>query len=188
METYYDILNVPENADVEEIKKAFRILAMKYHPDKNPGDRTAEERFKKINEAYAVLSDTEKRRSYDSGRFSSVYGRGNYASNGAGNPFGNSRKNGNPFGENPFDRYGQSDYEDSFEFDWFKAWTEQQTGKRQKGQNENNRSGLRTFIHGAASIIFGILLIRTAVFFGIFGLILSFSLIVKGIRDIKSVF
>ncbi len=105
METYYDILNVPENADGEEIKKAFRILAMKYHPDKNPGDRTAEERFKKINEAYAVLSDTEKRRSYDSGRFSSVYGRGNYASNGAGNPFGNSRKNGNPFGENPFDRY-----------------------------------------------------------------------------------
>ena len=59
METYYDILNVPKNADNEEIKKAFRILAMKYHPDKNPNDKAAEERFKKINEAYSVLSDEQ---------------------------------------------------------------------------------------------------------------------------------
>ena len=54
---YYQILGVGRSAEVNEIKKAYRQLAMKYHPDKNPGDKEAEEKFKKIGEAYAVLSD-----------------------------------------------------------------------------------------------------------------------------------
>ncbi len=63
---YYKILGVPRNATQEEIKKAYRRLALKYHPDRNKGNKEAEERFKEINEAYAVLSDPEKRRQYDS--------------------------------------------------------------------------------------------------------------------------
>ena len=59
---YYDVLGVGKSADATEIKKAYRKLAMKYHPDKNPGDKEAEERFKEINEAYEVLSDETKRR------------------------------------------------------------------------------------------------------------------------------
>lgn len=62
---YYEILGVKKNATEEEIKKAYRKLAMKYHPDRNPGNKQAEERFKEINEAYAVLSDKNKRQQYD---------------------------------------------------------------------------------------------------------------------------
>ncbi len=62
---YYETLGVPRNATAEEIRKAYRRLARKYHPDLNPGDKSAEERFKKVQEAYDVLSDEEKRKVYD---------------------------------------------------------------------------------------------------------------------------
>ncbi|PLX86782.1 MAG: integrase, partial [Desulfuromonas sp.] len=62
---YYAVLGVYKSASAEQIKKAYRKLAIKYHPDKNPGDKRAEERFKEITEAYAVLSEPEKRRHYD---------------------------------------------------------------------------------------------------------------------------
>lgn len=62
---YYKILGVDKKASQDEIKKAYRKLAVKYHPDKNPGDKAAEDKFKEINEAYDVLSDNEKRKKYD---------------------------------------------------------------------------------------------------------------------------
>jgi len=62
---YYDILGVPRDADEEEIKRSYRRLAMQYHPDRNPGDREAEEKFKEASEAYEVLRDLEKREIYD---------------------------------------------------------------------------------------------------------------------------
>ena len=64
-EDYYKLLGVTKGATKDELKKAFRKLAMKYHPDKNEDDKVAEEKFKKINEAYAVLSNDEKRKQYD---------------------------------------------------------------------------------------------------------------------------
>jgi curved DNA-binding protein len=64
-EDYYQVLGVDKKASAEEIKKAYRKLAGKWHPDKNPNNKAAEEKFKKISEAYAVLSDPEKRQNYD---------------------------------------------------------------------------------------------------------------------------
>ena len=65
MTTYYEILEISREAPLEEIRTAYRRLALKYHPDKNPGDKVAEDRFKKISEAYQVLADSEKRQLYD---------------------------------------------------------------------------------------------------------------------------
>lgn len=81
---YYEILEVSKNASGEEIKHAFRRLAMQYHPDRNPGDKVAEAKFKEINEAYEVLKDEQKRAAYDR------YGHQAFAAGGmgGGNPFG----------------------------------------------------------------------------------------------------
>ena len=62
---YYEVLGLQKGASEDEIKKAFRKMAMKYHPDRNPGDKEAEEKFKEINEAYSVLSDPDKKNKYD---------------------------------------------------------------------------------------------------------------------------
>lgn len=74
---YYDLLGLKKGASLDEIKKAYRKLAMQYHPDRNPGDKQAEEKFKELAEAYAVLSDPEKKRQYDAlgdSRFSQQQG------------------------------------------------------------------------------------------------------------------
>ena len=80
---YYEILEVTKTATVEEIKKAYRKKAIQYHPDKNPGDKEAEEKFKEAAEAYDVLSNPEKRSRYDQFGHAGVSGAA-----GNGGPFG----------------------------------------------------------------------------------------------------
>jgi curved DNA-binding protein len=89
---YYKILGVPRNAAPEDIKKAYRGLAVKYHPDKNKGDKQAEEMFKKISEAYAVLSNPEKRQEYDAMGSSAFHGKFSQEDIFRGFDFGNTFK------------------------------------------------------------------------------------------------
>src|ERR1700681_471049 len=100
---YYEILGVKKAASAEDIRKAFRKLARKYHPDVNPGDKAAEEKFKELSEANEVLSDPKKRKIYDQVGFYSdnidAKTAEAYAASGArggGNPFDGA--GGNPFG------------------------------------------------------------------------------------------
>ena len=103
---YYEVLGVDKKASAEEIKKAYRKSAMKYHPDRNPGDKEAEEKFKEIGEAYEVLSDEGKRSRYDQFGFAGVdpnygAGQGGYGAYGTGGfgGFGDFGDLGDIFGE-----------------------------------------------------------------------------------------
>src|ERR1700733_7540487 len=118
---YYGTLGVKKTATTEEIRKAFRKLARKYHPDVNPGDKKAEEKFKELSEANDVLSDEKKRKIYDQGGFYSdnidpataeAYARGGGAPGGAGGfgsgagAGGSRRGDGVPFDFEGFDFSG----------------------------------------------------------------------------------
>src|SRR4051794_41716899 len=97
---YYAALGVPKDASAADIKKAYRKLARDLHPDKNPGDKAAEDKFKTVSEAYDVLSDDSKRKEYDEAR--SLFGaggfRGRFPGGGASRPGGQPVRRGGPLG------------------------------------------------------------------------------------------
>lgn len=105
---YYESLGVSKNATADEIKKAYKKQAMKYHPDRNKGDKAAEEKFKEINEAYQVLGDEQKKKNYDQ------FGSADFGG------FGGGSAGGNPFGGN----YSYSSSSANFDFgDIFKNFS-----------------------------------------------------------------
>ena len=90
---YYEVLGIDKSASADDIKKAYRKMAMKYHPDRNPGDKEAEEKFKEVGEAYEILHDEDKRSRYDQFGFAGVdpnygAGQGGYGTGGFGGGFG----------------------------------------------------------------------------------------------------
>ncbi|NIA29531.1 MAG: DnaJ domain-containing protein [Actinobacteria bacterium] len=107
---YYKILGVSENASSADIKKAYRELAKKYHPDTHPNDKKAEERFKEISEAHGVLGDSKKRKQYDQMRKMGVFKGGRDYSNinfeDLSSMFGNARARGHSKGGFSFDSFG----------------------------------------------------------------------------------
>ena len=129
MEDYYSLLGVSKNATQDDIKKAYRNQAFKYHPDRNQGDKAAEEMFKKISEAYSVLGDESKRRQYDMYGSSSQSSQSSYQSQ-------QSYANGT-YGYNPFDQgYAQNQDDPFWEFFNEGGYSSQ---SQRRSQNENRR-------------------------------------------------
>ena len=99
---YYEVLGISKDASADEIKKAYRKMAMKYHPDRNPGDKEAEEKFKEVGEAYEVLSDADKKARYDQYGFAGVdpnFGGGSGFGGGGFGGFGDFSDLGDIFGD-----------------------------------------------------------------------------------------
>ena len=149
---YYEVLGVPKNADEKAIKKAFRKLARQYHPDVNPGNKEAEEKFKQINEANTVLSDPERKAKYD--RYASQYGEHweqaeayeQQSRQQAG------RRSSTSSSEDPYARYGGNPFQSSGSYSYqrtgaesdFSDLFEEMFGAR-GAFNEYKRSGARRF-------------------------------------------
>ena len=122
MSNYYETLGVAKTATADEIKKAYRTLAFKYHPDRNPGNAEAEEKFKQISAAYDVLSDESKRRQYDMGYSTDSYSSSQTA------------------GNQQYQRQYQYTYSNPFGDDNFWEWfnSAQVRSRNQQTQNTNN--------------------------------------------------
>ncbi|MCD6010638.1 MAG: DnaJ-class molecular chaperone with C-terminal Zn finger domain [Flavipsychrobacter sp.] len=127
---YYKILGVDKKASQEDIKKAYRKLAVKYHPDKNPGDKKAEEKFKELNEANDVLSDPDKRKKYDElgANWQQYQQGGGYQDFGGTRGYGGSRTGGTYYSE-----------EDSGFSDFFESLF----GSRSGGGGRGRRNGMK---------------------------------------------
>src|SRR5689334_976331 len=123
---YYEILGVTKTASAEEIKKAYRKVAMQFHPDRNPGDKSAEEKFKEAAEAYEILSDADKRAQYDR------YGHAGVSGNGRGG-FGGGGMNM----EDIFSQFGDIFGDDVFG-SFFGGGTRTRGGQRIRGVRGSN--------------------------------------------------
>ena len=187
MSNYYEILGVSKNATADEIKKAYRTLAFKYHPDRNQGNAEAEEKFKQISAAYDVLGDETKRRNYDLGGYSDNYAYNSSSANQSQYQRQYQYTYSNPFGEENF-------------WEWFNG--AQFRNRNQQAQNtqndysqynysdeENKTRGAHfsTFVLKVLQTIVGLTFFRFSWFIIPFGPIICIGVIVNGVSGaIKS--
>ena len=182
MSNYYDILGVPKNATADEIKKAYRTLAFKYHPDRNQGNAEAEEKFKQISAAYDVLGDEAKRRQYDMGGYSQ-----------------SSYSNAGSQTQQQYQRQYQYTYQNPFGEDNFWEWFNgaQWRSRNQQAQNSNNNysqyhytqdeepqtrgSYFSTFVLKVLQTLVGLMFFRFSWFIIPFGPIICIGVIASGV-------
>lgn len=170
MKDYYEILGVNKSATQEEIKKAYRNLAFKYHPDRNPGNVEAEEKFKQISQAYDVLSDESKRKNYDSG---SSFDENAYSQNyNYRRSYNYSQNYSNPFED-----------EDTF-WAWFNSANTENRNYSQNYYNQRKftrKDYLKRMFGSIIQVLLGIVLNRPLSFLlWPFGGIISFAMIISG--------
>ena len=192
MSNYYDILGVSKNATADEIKKAYRTLAFKYHPDRNQGNPEAEEKFKQISAAYDVLGDEAKRRQYDMGSYSNSYSTAGSQTQQQyqrqyqytySNPFGDENfwewfngaqfRSRNQQTQNSYGNYSQYNYS-------------------QEEEPQTRSSYFSTFVLKALQTVVGLMFFRFSWFIIPFGPIICIGVIVNGvsgaIKSLKGLF
>ena len=165
MKDYYEILGVSRNATNDEIKKAYRSLAFKYHPDRNSGDKAAEEMFKQINAAYDVLGDESKRKNYD------LYGQ--------------TDSNANAY-QNNYQRQYRYTYADPFSGgfgDWFERANASQNQTRQNWNGYNYSNNSEDYKKQTKSNLFSLFISKVlqtffALFFMRFSYIIPFGFLI----------
>ena len=152
MNDFYEVLGVSKTASADEIKKAYRKLAFKYHPDKNPGDKAAEEMFKKITAAYDVLGDENKRRQYDNGSFNPFQEYQQYQQNSQSYQ---SRTYQNPFGQGEdFWSWFTNAYNASSQNQEAQNWEKQYTGSTgDYNSSQDSRRYRYTYHYSKSTII-----------------------------------
>ncbi len=170
MNDLYSALGVAKTASADEIKKAYRKLALKYHPDKNPGDKVSEDKFKEISAAYAVLGDETKKSQYDMYGSADAYAQSQRQSYGQG------------YGQNPF---GGDDF-----WEWYSQATQQSAYRRTYTYRQRNTEPLTRSDYFFALIRYGLTLLAglglfwpTFILFPI-GPILCIAAIVNGASGI----
>ena len=164
---YYKLLGVDRNATEEEIKKAYRVKAFEYHPDKNQGNTAAEEMFKKINEAYSVLSDAEKRAHYDAYGSDAPHTR-TYT------------EQSSPF---TYSTGADNTGDDGTRFGTRYTWTFYETPE-QEYEPVPRRKGLGALIAGLLYLWLGLVSFR----FGFLGLFIGIAFLAKGIKNLSTAF
>ncbi len=171
MEDLYKILEVERTATAEQIKKAYRELAMKYHPDRNPGDTVAEEKFKKINAAYSVLSDETKRKQYD------MYGSTD--ANSSNTSYSRTYQNGQGFGGyyqgNPFEEW----FNEAKNYNWRSQYEYETSNKYYEKPTKRKAFGM--LLSSLLSLFAGLFLLRFSFILLPIGPILCIMVIANGI-------
>ena len=190
MTDYYADLGVSKNASADEIKKAYRKLAFKYHPDQNPGDKAAEEKFKKITAAYDVLGDEEKRRQYDNGGFNPFEQA--YSANQTNQSYQNTYTQGQDFWSwftNSYNTNSQHQHQQA------ENWQEQYTQYSNNTEYDQEHSHRYTYRYskstlfsklmiGILKLLGGLYLFRFSFILIPFGPILCIMLIAGGVKGI----
>lgn len=161
---YYEVLGVSKSATADEIKKAYRNLAFKYHPDRNPGDAAAEEKFKQISAAYDVLGDETKRRNYDMGGYSQNYS--------------NAQQQYNYYSSNTTEDWYQNYYRRQQQYHYTNPNEEEQ-------EPRGKRYYWTTFVSKTAQVLFSLAAFRVAIYFP-FGIIIFFAVFGSGIAGMVS--
>ena len=186
MEDLYEVLGVDKNASADDIKKAYRVLAMKYHPDRNPGDAAAEKKFQQISNAYSILSDENKRREYDmyGGSSANAYRQSSYN-------YSNMNSAGQDFRDNPFwqfytsQNYSKSENQDEGNENR-KFWS-----FSRKSRPVSRKEGLGMFATGVLQGVLCFLVLRATIFVFPLNILLIVGGVkgfIKAINSIKYIF